>query len=685
MKSPWLVENISAFLYYCCPECTFRSAKNEAFENHATSNHPLSLSFFKAKSDEDDDHHQVSKDFELHETSMFHCIKCSKNIPVKSFQEHKETCQTLSILEDKENEDLEESTMTDEESRPVEVANISLVSPIMISKPSLITSVSKGSPSPIIRIEPSSSSKKMRSESESQLDTTQIEIDPLAIKQEVIENVEEPKTKYGKLEPVDGFFQCPVSPCNEQCRKVETMKQHISTSHKAPQCLECCMVFSKNERLSDHMKNAHVKVTEIFKLRPWKKDRFFNCPIQNCQRRHTSESVIRIHIATYHCPKGKFICKLCLNVLDNDQALEDHMKMEHAFNKTAENSSRNSLKRKRAKEDQEESIDDETLVPDIKQEVIEDPLETPIDTENIQLELLNGFYACPLTNCSQKSKSETVMKKHISIAHTGTPVQDHDGKPDHTFWKNPSKISITEMYLKEQHSAIEPLVVNHEDQEPDEINEDQTSFQCKKCSAEMKPSQRWMTKEDMLASAGSLQCQNCALPKDPTKAFIAKMCGFCGIQFPSHKKLNQHKSDHKATEVLNSQFTCKHCLFFSDSDGEMKQHMDNHFSKWHCFLCNENVGIYKITEHYFQCHDKKVNLKCCSKTFESHFQLLNHFRSDSCSLKTEDRTYLCPFCKKQFHQLRELCLRHFLTRYHCSKCHKCYNDKKDFANHMDKH
>ena len=61
MKNPWLVEDISAFLYYNCPQCTYRSQETQVFEEHAISKHPLSLEFFKDKGCHQDPEEQSIK------------------------------------------------------------------------------------------------------------------------------------------------------------------------------------------------------------------------------------------------------------------------------------------------------------------------------------------------------------------------------------------------------------------------------------------------------------------------------------------------------------------------------------------------------------------------------------------------------------------------------------------------
>lgn len=51
MANPWAVETLEDFNFLCCPECIFRSKDSNDFEEHAMTNHPLSVTFFQPKED----------------------------------------------------------------------------------------------------------------------------------------------------------------------------------------------------------------------------------------------------------------------------------------------------------------------------------------------------------------------------------------------------------------------------------------------------------------------------------------------------------------------------------------------------------------------------------------------------------------------------------------------------------
>ena len=45
-QNPWIVENIEAFNFYCCPECDFQSKNGDYFKRHAMESHKKSKVFF---------------------------------------------------------------------------------------------------------------------------------------------------------------------------------------------------------------------------------------------------------------------------------------------------------------------------------------------------------------------------------------------------------------------------------------------------------------------------------------------------------------------------------------------------------------------------------------------------------------------------------------------------------------
>ena len=48
-ENPWKVDNIKAFSFLNCPECSFKVKDENSFQNHAVKNHPLSSVLFDGK------------------------------------------------------------------------------------------------------------------------------------------------------------------------------------------------------------------------------------------------------------------------------------------------------------------------------------------------------------------------------------------------------------------------------------------------------------------------------------------------------------------------------------------------------------------------------------------------------------------------------------------------------------
>ena len=66
-SNPWMVDNVSVFLNYCCPECDFKAKNLKLFSNHALENHEEALVLFEevlseAKNDNSDTYKEDQMD-----------------------------------------------------------------------------------------------------------------------------------------------------------------------------------------------------------------------------------------------------------------------------------------------------------------------------------------------------------------------------------------------------------------------------------------------------------------------------------------------------------------------------------------------------------------------------------------------------------------------------------------------
>lgn len=326
----------------------------------------------------------------------------------------------------------------------------------------------------------------------------------------------------------------------------------------------------------------------------------------------------------------------------------------------------------------------------IKQE----PLER-LDLDDIKFQtfwnVFESLYKCPFPACEQKSKSASIMKKHVSIAHC---PEDPNGERPKVIKCNKCPYTyITEAafpnHCKHNHPPEPKDQVDPSSNTLEPVAKrtkltykvsSQSRHHCNRCQVPMKSNQTWMTELDIkevIESNKELLCQHCTIPQD-----LALFCHPCGIQFIQEKDLNNHKLKHKMSDQLNKSFKCIQCIFQCNTKEAMTQHLANHSSKMHCSLCNVKVEMLNMNQHYKQHHAERTNLICCSRNFESYSELLKHLKTTDCSTMNEDKTYLCPICKKRFKGSRELCLRHFLSRYSCVKCQKCLQTKSELSIHL---
>ena len=52
--NPWEVDAVTAFSYFCCPECEFKTKTVPSFLSHAHENHPRSKTFYSTQLEEEE-------------------------------------------------------------------------------------------------------------------------------------------------------------------------------------------------------------------------------------------------------------------------------------------------------------------------------------------------------------------------------------------------------------------------------------------------------------------------------------------------------------------------------------------------------------------------------------------------------------------------------------------------------
>ena len=70
-QNPWLVENIEAFSFYCCPQCDFKSKDGDHFERHALESHNKAKHFFIMSKNKKSENNVKSECMEVETESKF--------------------------------------------------------------------------------------------------------------------------------------------------------------------------------------------------------------------------------------------------------------------------------------------------------------------------------------------------------------------------------------------------------------------------------------------------------------------------------------------------------------------------------------------------------------------------------------------------------------------------------------
>ena len=98
-QNPWIVENIEAFSFYCCPECDFKSKQSDGFKRHALECHNKAKSFFIMSNDQKSKKNAKNECMEIETGSEFQdkiedCIgdfiECEPRVKEESMSESDE-------------------------------------------------------------------------------------------------------------------------------------------------------------------------------------------------------------------------------------------------------------------------------------------------------------------------------------------------------------------------------------------------------------------------------------------------------------------------------------------------------------------------------------------------------------------------------------------------------------------
>ena len=297
--NPWLVDNVSVFNFYCCPECDFKGKTVPVFKDHATEKHPRAKDLFDKKlvvMKVEPDVRQIKQEIvqDLDDSDEFY-----------EDDNDNDNDEDFKMVDDEFTSDDEKSAASDD------------------SADSDYDPDSKGG------------SKKRKTRSGRQQFAP-----PPAKKVRVIDT----KTLLRSLKR-----DVPLSKIKNAAKFVERRTYNKSSvPFRKHRCGSCSMVFDEISQLTTHLKLAHNIGADP------KLSTVLVCQI--CKARLPGRRALEVHMRNVHDPKSKmdpeilkklreavrnrpanpkrnFRCDKCDKVIGSSTALNNHMRMVHRKDK----------------------------------------------------------------------------------------------------------------------------------------------------------------------------------------------------------------------------------------------------------------------------------------------------------------------------------------------------------------
>ena len=297
--NPWLVESLQDFLFLKCPECSFDTQKEGAFEDHATENHPLSFVLFGKKAKEE----ILDPLFQDQKPDIIENIIVDSKTKIKELNEKFfESIQTGNVG----------NGCTFGPGPPISIANVNVSEPLPKGDLKKFMPVSENNPFLPISTDDNSVHERKKLA----LTATKCEICGASFKRH--DQLKGHVSKVHKeTEFYDGRdFKCSI--CDRAFISEDGLRRHIKTVHegkKPHKCLICPMSFATKYRVEVHTKTIHET------------DNAFKCTL--CKSSYKAEMNLKRHITTVHEGKNQFACFNCDYSFVLRKKLDAHMKFAH--------------------------------------------------------------------------------------------------------------------------------------------------------------------------------------------------------------------------------------------------------------------------------------------------------------------------------------------------------------------
>ena len=332
-RSPWIVESLEDFLYYCCPECYERSQSREEFLQHALSEHPEAKNHLipmTIKNEYYDDASYYMDDIKEDSESEYTIVQKPNNKQDYKLKEENLSQHCEVVIKEEKNSDNETEENNLEGGEQIGFKSCEHCGKTFSKQIYLKRHI-----------------RNFHEERIFECKQCDLKFPRSGKLKEHVRNVHPsgpmgPKLKYKcdykecqqsfdlftemrehkKLDHVGDPLNYNCEDCGKGYNDKKSYKRHLASmcGKKRFPCNICGKDFGLEPTLKAHIKTVHDCILN------------YACEEEGCMKAYASPSLLKIHVNRVH--KGiRIFCELCGNPYSDQYALKNHMKKMHTGKK----------------------------------------------------------------------------------------------------------------------------------------------------------------------------------------------------------------------------------------------------------------------------------------------------------------------------------------------------------------